>query len=91
MASLLGDCHVKFKNKQIDPKYTGKENYLKYLDFNSLYASAMVQALPTVVFKVCDDPETGLADIVYTRANSNTDYIYTLDIKNNDDLKQKAT
>ena len=54
LASVFGDCHVKCKNKeisetalQIDPEYTGKENYLKYLVFNSLYASAMVQALPT--------------------------------------------
>ena len=53
-ASVLCDFHVKCKNKEIDPEYTGKENYLKYLDFNSLYASAMVQALPTGEFKVCD-------------------------------------
>ena len=55
LASLLGDCHVKCKNKEIDPEYTGKENYLKYLDFNSLYASAMVQALPTGEIKVCEE------------------------------------
>ena len=42
LASVIGDCHVKCMNKGIDPEYTGKENYLKYLDFNSLYASAMV-------------------------------------------------
>ena len=47
LASVLGDCYVKCMNKQIDHEYTGKENYPKYLDFNSLYASAMVQALPT--------------------------------------------
>ena len=40
LASVLGDCHVKCKKKEIDPEYTGKENYLKYLDINSLYASA---------------------------------------------------
>ena len=34
LASVFGDCHVKSKNKEIDPEYTGKENYLKYLDFN---------------------------------------------------------
>ena len=92
LASVLGDCHVKFKNKEIDPEYTGKENYLKYLDLNSLYASAMVQALPTVEIKVCDtlDPETGLADTVYSRSSSNTGYIYTIDTKYNDELKQKT-
>ena len=47
LASVLGDCHIKCMNKGIDPEYTGKENYLKYLDFISLYASAMAQALPT--------------------------------------------
>ena len=31
LASILGDCHVKCKNKEIDPEYTGKENYPKYL------------------------------------------------------------
>ena len=35
LASVFGDFHVKCKNKQMDPKYTGKEYYLKYLDFNS--------------------------------------------------------
>ena len=91
LASVLGDCYVKCLNKQIDPEYAGKENYLKYLDFNSLYASAMVQALPTGEIKVCDtlDPETGLADTVYTRSSSNTGYIYTIDIKYNDELKHK--
>ena len=36
LASVLDDCHVNCKNKEIDPEHTGKENYLKYLDFNSL-------------------------------------------------------
>ena len=70
-------------NTQIDPEYTGKENYLKYFDFNSLYASALVQALPTGEIKICYDP-------VYTRSCSNTGYIYTIDIKYSDDLKQKT-
>ena len=77
LASVLGNCHVKPKNKQIDPEYTGKENYLKYLDFKSLYISDMVQALPTGEIKVCDprsgfadDPETGFADVLYTRSSS---------------------
>ena len=47
LASVLSDCHLKCKNKEIDPEYNGKENYLKYLDINLLYASAMVQASPT--------------------------------------------
>ena len=82
LASVLGDCHVKYMNKQIDPEYAGKENFLKYLDFNSLYASAVVQALPTGEIKVCD--------LVYTSCSSNTGYIYTIDIKYNDELKQKT-
>ena len=83
LASVIGDCHVICKNKQIDPECTGKENYLKYLDFNALYASAMVQALTTVEIKVCDSPP-------YTRFCSNAGYIYTIDIKYNDDLKQET-
>ena len=98
LASVLGDCHVKCMNKQIDPEYAGKENYLKYLDFNSLYASAMVQALPTGEIKVCD-PGTGLAcheqssfadELGYMRSSSNTGYIYTIDIKYSDELKQRT-
>ena len=83
IASVLSQCHVKCKNKEIDPEYTGKENYLKFLDFNSLYASAMVQVLLTGEISVCDNP-------VYTRSSSNTGYIYTIDIKYNDELKQKT-
>ena len=68
LASVLSDCHVKCKNKEIDPEYTGKENYLKYLDFNSLFASDMVQALPTGEIKVCDDND-------YTQSSSTKGYI----------------
>ena len=50
----------------------------------------MLQALPTGENKICDDPETGFADVLYTRSCSNTGYIYTIDIKYNDDLKQKT-
>ena len=90
LASVLGDCQVKCKNKEIDLEYTGKENYLKYSDFNSLYASAMVQALPNGEIKVCD-PGTGFADeLGYTRSSSKTGYIYTIDIKYSDELKQKT-
>ena len=83
LASVLGNCHVKCKNKEIDPEYTGTENYLKYLDFNSLYASAMVQPLPTGEIRVCED-------LAYTKSSSNTGYIYTIDIKYNDELRQKT-
>ena len=90
LALVLGDCHVKCMNKQIsetasqiNPEYTGKENYLKYLDFNSLYPSAMVQALPIGEIKLWNTLD-------YTRSSSNTGYIYTIDIKYNDELKQKT-
>ena len=81
--SVSGDCPAKCKNKEIDPEYTGKENYLKYLDFNSLYASAMVQALPTGEIKLGDNND-------YTRSSSNTGYINIIDMKYNDELKQKT-
>ena len=83
LASVLGDCHVKCKNKEIDPDYTGKENYLKYLDFNSLYGSAMVQASSTGEIKVCDTLD-------YTSSSSTKGYIYTIDVKYNDELKHKT-
>ena len=98
LASVLGDCHVICKNKKIEPEYTGKENCLKYLDFNSLYPSAMVQALATGEISVCENnPGTGLACHEqssfadnYTRSSSNTGCIYTIDIKCNNDLKLKT-
>ena len=83
LASVLGDCHVKCKNKETDPEYTGKEYYLKYLDFNSLYASAMVHALPTGEVKVCDT-------LNYTSYISTKGFIYTFDVKYNVELKQKT-
>ena len=83
LASVLGDCHVKCKNKEIDPEYTGKENNLKHLDFNSLYVSAMVQLLPTVEIKACDGND-------YTQSSSTKGYIYTIDVKYKDELKQKT-
>ena len=82
-ASLLGDFHVKIKNEEKGPEYTKKENYLKYLDFNSLYASAMVQALPTGEIKVCDTLD-------YTSSTSTKGYIYTIDVKYIDELEQKT-
>ena len=83
LASVLGGCHVKCKIKEIEPEYTGKENYLKYLDFNSLYASAIVQALPTGEIKLCDTLD-------YTSSSSTKGYIYTIDVKYNDELKEKT-
>ena len=83
LGSVLGDFHVKCKNKQINPAYTGKVNYLKYFDFNSLYSSAMVQASTTGEIKVCDNNS-------YTRSSSNIGYIYTIDIKYSVELKQKT-
>ena len=43
----------------------------------------MVQALPTGEIKICNTLD-------YTRSSSNTGYIYTIDIKYNDELKQKT-
>ena len=50
----------------------------------------MVQALPTGEIKVCDtlDPGTGCAD--YTQSSSAKGYVYTIDIKYNNDLKLKT-
>ena len=70
-------------NKQIDPEYNRKENYLKYLDFNSLYASAMVQALPTGQISMCNDN-------VHLQSSSTKGYINTIDIKYNYYLKLKT-
>ena len=53
LASVLGNCHVKCKNKQ-NPGYPGKESYFKYIEVNSIYASTMIQALPTSETKICD-------------------------------------
>ena len=75
---MLGDCLVKCKNIKIDPEYTGKINCLKYLDFNSLYASAIIQALPTGEIRICDDIDYSDYSIIY---------IYTLEIEFNDELK----
>ena len=69
---MLGNCHVNCKNKNLDPEYRGKENYVIYLDFNSLYASAMVQSLPTGEISVCDD-------VNYSNSSGNTGYFYTID------------
>ena len=70
-------------NKEINPEYSGKENHLNYLDFNSLYASAMVQALPTGEISMCND-------YVYVQSSCTKGYIYTIDKKYSDDLKQKT-
>ena len=43
----------------------------------------MVQAFPTGEISVCDNP-------VYTRSSINTGYIYTINIKYNDEMKKKT-
>ena len=83
LASVLGECHVNCMNKEISPEDTGNENYLKNLDFSSLYASAMVQALPTAEIEECDTLD-------YSRSSSTKGYIYTIDVKYNDELKLKT-
>ena len=55
-----------------------------------MYTSATVQALPTSENKVCDQRSGFADDPVYTRSSCNTGYIYTIDIKYNDELKQKT-
>ena len=50
----------------------------------------MVQALSTGEIKVCNDPETGFADNNYSSCSNNTGDIYTIDVKYNDELKQKT-
>ena len=50
----------------------------------------MVQALPNGEIKVCGNPETGFKYNSYIRSNSSTGYLYTIDIKYNDELKQKT-
>ena len=87
---MLGHCHVKCKNKQTDPEYTGKEHYLKYLDFNLLYSIAMVQTLPTVEISVCDDRSFAISISSASASSNNIGYIYTIDFKFDDDLEQKT-
>ena len=43
----------------------------------------MVQAIPTGEIKVCDGND-------YTQSSSTKGYIYTIDVKYNDELKQKT-
>ena len=52
---MLGKFQIKCNKKQINPDYDGKGNYLKYLDFDSVFASAMVQALRTDEISVCSN------------------------------------
>ena len=48
-----------------------------------MYASAIVQASPTGEISFCVDND-------YSGSTSKIDYIYTLDIKYNDELKEKT-
>ena len=50
----------------------------------------MVQALHTGEIKVHDTLDPGTDSPDYTRSSSNTGYIYTIDIKYNDELQQKT-
>ena len=50
----------------------------------------MVQAFPTCEINMCNDPKTGFADNNYTSSIYNTGYICTIDVKYNDQLKQKT-
>ena len=64
LASVIDHFYVNCKNKQINPEHTGKENYLKLLDFNSLYSSAIVQVLANGEISVCSKKNIlGLAHI----------------------------
>ena len=90
LASVLGDCHVKCMNKQIDPEYAGKENYLKYLDFKSLYASAKAWFATSRAGLACHEQSSFADELGYMRSSSNTGYIYTIDIKYSDELKQRT-
>ena len=66
-----------------------------YLDFNSICASAMVQALPTGEIKVCyTDNYTSSSVSNSTSAGASTcssiGYIYTIDVKYSKELEQKT-
>ena len=52
LASIMGGGYQKYNSKHVNPAYTGKENYINYSDFISLYSSAMIQALPTAEISV---------------------------------------
>ena len=67
-------------NISIDPENKGKENYLNYYDFNSIYSSAMFQRLPTGEMIECN--ENSFTPFIY-----NTGYIYTIYIKYTEELK----
>ena len=66
LASVLGYCHIKCKNKQVDSEYTGKKSVPKYLDFISAYSSDMVQALPTHQISLCIELRTDFGENIYT-------------------------
>ena len=74
----------------MDPNFIGEENYFKYLDLSSLYASAMVRNLAMVEISVCDNQETGFAYMIYEVSSNNKIHIYTTDVKYNEELKQKT-
>ena len=87
---MLGHCHLKCKITEIDPEYTGKDYYIKYLDFNSLYSSDMVQALPTGEITVCDSVKYASSSFSTSTSSSNIRYICDNVVKYNDEFKQKT-
>ena len=65
LASVLADGYVNCNNKQVNPNFTRKEKNLKYLNFNSLFLSAIVQVLYTGEINVCKiEPQLVLKDII---------------------------
>ena len=87
---MLGHCLVKYRNKQKDPGYTGKENYLEDLDFNSLCSSAMEKALPTGEISLCDDKCYSRSISSSSASSFNIGYINTIDTKHDDELEQRT-
>ena len=90
LASVLGHFDAKCKNKQIDPEYSGRENYLKYFDIKSLYFSAMVKILPTGEISACDDKSYTISSSSSSTSSNNIGYKYTKDFKQDAEQEQKT-
>ena len=69
LASVLGYCQIKCKNKQVDSEYTGKKTIPKFLDFISVCFSDMVQTLPTHQISLCNELRTDFGENIYTRSS----------------------
>ena len=59
------------------------ENYVEYLDFNSLYPTCMVQDLPTGEMKE-------LRNLTYSKSTAKYGFIYEVDLHYPDELKDKT-